>query len=52
MAKKELTELVTASSSLQDLNGVGPSGAARMIGYIGDIRAVIFRVDLAALSKG
>src|SRR2546423_1740953 len=38
-AKKELTDLVKATgSSLQDLNGIGPSRAARPIGDIGDIR--------------
>lgn len=37
-ANKELTELVEATgSSLQDLTGIGPSGAARLIGDIGDI---------------
>jgi transposase len=37
-ANKELTELVAATgSNLQNLNGIGPSGAARLIGDIGDI---------------
>lgn len=37
-ANKELTELVEATGSgLQDLNGIGPSGAARLIGDVGDI---------------
>jgi transposase len=35
---KQLRQLVTANgSSLSDLNGIGPSGAARLIGDIGDI---------------
>jgi transposase len=38
-AKKQLSQLLTATgTSLQELNGVGPSGAARLIGDIGDIR--------------
>jgi hypothetical protein len=37
-ANKQLTALVTATgSSLRQLNGIGPSGAARLIGDIGDI---------------
>jgi len=37
-ANAQLTELVDATgSSLQDLNGIGPSGAARLLGDIGDI---------------
>src|SRR5690348_9269848 len=37
-ADKQLRHLVTArGSSLPDLNGIGPSGAARLIGDIGDI---------------
>ncbi|GAA0731125.1 hypothetical protein GCM10010199_47250 [Dactylosporangium roseum] len=37
-ADKQLCQLVTANgSSLTDLNGIGPSGAARLIGDIGDI---------------
>jgi transposase len=37
-ADKQLRQLVaTAGSSLTDLNGIGPSGAARLIGDIGDI---------------
>ena len=36
--KKELTALVTArGSSLLELNGVGPSGAARLLADVGDI---------------
>jgi transposase len=35
---EELTALVEATGSgLQQLNGIGPSGAARLIGDIGDI---------------
>jgi transposase len=37
-ADKDLRKLVTAAgSSLAELNGIGPSGAARLIGDIGDI---------------
>ena len=37
-ANAQLTELVAATgSSLRDLNGIGPSGAARLIGDITDI---------------
>ena len=37
-ADKQLRQLVTAaSSSLGQLNGIGPSGAARLLGDIGDI---------------
>jgi transposase len=37
-ADKDLRQLVTmAGSSLRDLNGIGPSGAARLLGDIGDI---------------
>ncbi len=37
-AKKQLTELVEATdSTLLELNGIGPSGAARLIGDIGDV---------------
>jgi transposase len=37
-ADKQLRQLVTANgSSLTELNGIGPSGAARLIGDIGDI---------------
>src|SRR5213075_2759715 len=48
-SKKELTDLVKASgSSLQDLNGIGPSGAARLIGDIGDIRRLASRGHFAS----
>jgi len=37
-AKKQLAELITATGSgLLTLNGVGPSGAARLLGDVGDI---------------
>jgi transposase len=37
-ANKQLTELVEATgSTVQQLNGIGPSGAARLIGDVGDI---------------
>ncbi|WP_208971312.1 transposase [Kineococcus rubinsiae] len=37
-AKKQLTELITATGSgLLKLNGIGPSGAARLLGDVGDI---------------
>jgi transposase len=37
-ADKQLRQLVSAAgSSLRDLNGIGPSGAARLIGDIGDV---------------
>src|SRR5438552_3645667 len=49
VAKKELTDLVKESgSSLQDLNGIGPSGAARLIGDIGDIRRFTSRGHFAS----
>jgi transposase len=48
-ANKELTDLVGESrSSLQDLNGIGPSGAARLIGDIGDIRRFASRGHFAS----
>jgi transposase len=37
-ADKQLTELVAATGSrLQDLNGIGPSNAARLLGDVGDV---------------
>ncbi|RKS80583.1 transposase, partial [Motilibacter peucedani] len=37
-AKKQLTELVEATGSgLLELNGIGPSGAARLLGDVGDV---------------
>jgi transposase len=48
-ANKELTALVEATgSSLQDLNGIGPSGAARLIGDIGDIHRFASRGHFAS----
>ncbi|MEV4518587.1 IS110 family transposase [Dactylosporangium sp. NPDC049525] len=48
-ANKELTELVDATgSSLQDLNGIGPSGAARLIGDVGDIHRFASRAHFAS----
>ena len=36
---KELEELVTArGSTLMDLHGIGPSGAARLLADVGDVR--------------
>jgi len=38
VAKKQLTELIAATGSgLLELNGIGPSGAARLLGDVGDI---------------
>jgi transposase len=48
-ANKELTELVASTgSSLQDLNGIGPSGAARLIGDVGDIHRFASRGHFAS----
>ncbi|MEV4715418.1 transposase [Micromonospora sp. NPDC049374] len=48
-ANKELTELVdTTGSSLQDLNGIGPSGAARLIGDVADIHRFASRGHFAS----
>ncbi|MEO3931084.1 IS110 family transposase [Micromonosporaceae bacterium B7E4] len=48
-ANKELTELVeTTGSSLQDLNGIGPSGAARLIGDVADISRFASRGHFAS----
>jgi transposase len=48
-ANKELTELVDATgSSLQNLNGIGPSGAARLIGDVGDIHRFASRGHFAS----
>jgi transposase len=39
VAKKQLNQLLAATgTSLRELNGIGPSGAARLLGDIGDIR--------------
>jgi transposase len=51
-ANKELTELVGANGSgLQDLNGIGPSGAARLIGDVGDISRFATRGALRVLER-
>jgi transposase len=48
-ADKELTELVEATGSgVQDLNGIGPSGAARLIGDVGDISRFATRGHFAS----
>jgi transposase len=48
-ANKELTELIAATGSgLQDLNGVGPSGAARLIGDVADISRFASRGHFAS----
>src|SRR6266498_3126862 len=48
-ANKELTELVASTgSSRQDLNGIGPSGAARLIGDVGDIHRFASRSHFAS----
>jgi transposase len=48
-ADKELRELVEATgSSLQDLHGIGPSGAARLIGDVADINRFASRGHFAS----
>ncbi|GIH05285.1 IS110 family transposase [Rhizocola hellebori] len=48
-AKIQLTELVAATgSSLLELNGIGPSGAARLLGDIGDISRFASRDHFAS----
>ena len=48
-AKQELTELVAATGSrLLDLHGIGPSGAARLLGDIGDIHRFASRAHFAS----
>jgi len=48
-ANKQLTELVAATgSSLLQLNGIGPSGAARLLGDIGDITRFASRAHFAS----
>jgi transposase len=48
-AKTQLTELVAATgSSLLELNGIGPSGAARLLGDIGDISRFASRDHFAS----
>ena len=48
-ANAQLTELVEATGSrLQELNGIGPSGAARLIGDVGDIGRFASRAHFAS----
>ena len=48
-ANVQLTQLVEATgSNLQHLNGIGPSGAARLIGDIGDIHRFADRAHFAS----
>ncbi|MGH3314881.1 MAG: IS110 family transposase [Nocardioidaceae bacterium] len=48
-ATKELRELVAATgSSLMDLNGMGPSGAARLLVEVGDITRFATRAHFAS----
>nr|WP_246608194.1 transposase [Actinoplanes toevensis] len=47
--KKELKDLVASTSSrLQQLHGIGPSGAARLLGDIGDITRFASRAHFAS----
>jgi Transposase IS116/IS110/IS902 family len=49
VAKQELTELVASTGSrLQDLHGIGPSGAARLLGDNGDIHRFTSRAHFAS----
>jgi transposase len=49
IANAELTELVTSTGSrLQQLHGIGPSGAARLLGDIGDITRFATRAHFAS----
>jgi transposase len=49
IANEELTELVTSTGSqLQTLHGIGPSGAARLIGDIADISRFTSRAHFAS----
>jgi Transposase IS116/IS110/IS902 family len=49
IANQELTELVASTGSrLQDLHGIGPSGAARLLGDIGDIGRFTSRAHFAS----
>ncbi|MET7395499.1 IS110 family transposase [Dactylosporangium sp. NPDC005572] len=48
-ANQQLTELVTSTgSTLQQLNGIGPSGAARLLGDIGDVSRFVSRDHFAS----
>jgi transposase len=49
IANAELTELVDSTgSTLQELTGIGPSGAARLLGDIGDISRFTNRAHFAS----
>jgi transposase len=49
IANEELNDLVTSTGSqLQDLHGIGPSGAARLLGDIGDITRFASRAHFAS----
>ncbi|MDI6105916.1 IS110 family transposase [Actinoplanes sp. NEAU-A12] len=49
VANQELTELITSTGSrLQELHGIGPSGAARLIGDIGDVSRFTSRGHFAS----
>jgi transposase len=49
VAKQELTELVGSTGSrLLELHGIGPSGAARLLGDIGDVRRFGSRAHFAS----
>jgi transposase len=49
VANQELTELVASTGSqLQQLRGIGPSGAARLLGDIGDISRFTNRAHFAS----
>ncbi|PWU62483.1 IS110 family transposase, partial [Micromonospora globispora] len=49
IAKQELTDLVNSTGSrLMDLTGIGPSGAARLIGDIADIARFTSRAHFAS----
>jgi transposase len=49
IANAELTELVASTGSrLQELHGIGPSGAARLLGDIGDVTRFATRAHFAS----
>ena len=49
IANAELTDLVASTGSRQrDLHGIGPSGAAKLLGDIGDIRRFASRAHFAS----
>jgi len=49
IAKQELTELVNSTGSrLMELTGIGPSGAARLLGDIGDVHRFTSRAHFAS----